>query len=230
MLPQDSVAPRTSVGRALTVEEIASIVVRWYRKHGRAFPWRLTRDPYHLLLAETLLIQTQAERVVKPYLDLVARYPNVYSLAGADVPKLGEWFRPLGLVKRADLLVRTARLLIEEHEGQVPGELRALMALPGVGRYSARAILCLGFGVSVPMIDEGSGRVPRRLLRREQKGPAYSDRGLMAAAEQMLPEQSTREFNLGLLDIASEYCHVHNPDCHRCPLRRVCQSACCGRR
>lgn len=231
MMPaQGPIAHRTSGGHALPVGEIATMVVRWYRKHGRVFPWRLTTDPYHLLLAETLLRQTQAERVVDPYLDLVARYPDVYSLALVDVLKLREWFGSLGLVKRADLLVRTARLIIEDHGRLVPSDLRALMALPGVGRYSARAILCLGFGVPVPMVDEGSGRVLRRLLGREQKGPAYSDRDLMAAAEQMLPNGSAREFNLGLLDIAAEYCHVRNPDCHRCPLRRICQSTCRGRR
>ncbi len=218
LLKQDE----TYAGDILLEEQFTAAVVQWYYAHGRAFPWRETTNPYHLLLAETLLRQTQAVRVVEPYLELVGRYPDPWLLALANIPKLREWFGPLGLVTRADRLVKTARVLIEEYEGQMPNDLTALLALPGLGRYSARAILCLGFGVRVPMIDEGSGRTLRRVLGREHKGPAFSDRSLMATVEQIMSQTSAREFNLGLLDIAAAYCRPRKPDCARCPVRKAC--------
>ena len=120
-----------------------------------------------MLVAEVLLRRTQAERVAGPYLDLVARYPYARDMADADVAWLREWFRPLGLVSRADLLIDAAKAILEKHGGEVPRELAEIESLPGLGRYSARAVLCLAHGGAVPMIDESSGRLLRRLLGTE---------------------------------------------------------------
>lgn len=196
--------------------------VKWFRSYGRTFPWRNTSNLFHILVAEVLLRQTQADRVVEPYLELVERYPNAQTLAHADTIELRKWFKPLGLVKRADRLVQCAQILIRDYGGQVPGDLKTLKSLPGLGRYSARAILCLGFNQAVPMIDEGGGRVLRRMLGQEPKGPAFLDSTLMDAVEKILPRQSPRDFNLGLIDIANAYCHPTNPDCLRCPLIKIC--------
>ena len=205
--------------------ELSTAVVEWYRANGRAFPWRDTCDPFHILLAETLLRQTQAPRLVEPYLNLVAKYPNPWSLACADVEGLRNWFKPLGLVRRADHLVDCARILVEDHEGQVPRDLQSLEALPGLGRYSARAILCLAFEQPVPMIDEGAGRVLRRVLGHAAHRPAFSDLTLISIAEQMLREASPREFNLGLIDVAARYCRPAKPHCQECPLTDLCVSS-----
>lgn len=198
-------------------------IVKWFRSHGRAFPWRQTSNPYHVLIAEVLLRQTQAWRVVEPYLDLIKQYPDVQTLAQADVAKLRRWFKPLGLVKRADYLIQCSQILISDYAGKVPRDLKALESLPGLGRYSARAILCLGFNQPVPMIDEGGGRVLRRVLGYKPKGSAFSDPTLMHAVERILPRKSFRNFNLGLIDIADAYCHPTKPDCLGCPLIRDCE-------
>ncbi|MBI2304470.1 MAG: hypothetical protein HYU86_06955 [Chloroflexi bacterium] len=200
-------------------------VVEWFRCNGREFPWRTTSNPFHLLIAEALLRQTQAERVVEPYLDLVSKYPNPEALAEADVNELRQWFKPFGLVRRADRLIQCARILISEYRGSMPNDLNAIEALPGLGRYNSRAILCLGFGIPAPMIDEGSGRVLRRVLGHEAKGPAYSDKCLMSIAERIIPTKSAREFNFGLIDVAAAFCHPKEPDCARCPLARLCNYA-----
>lgn len=200
-------------------------VLTWFARQGRDFPWRHTSNPFHILIAEVLLRQTQAGRVARPYLELVRWYPNAYAMAQADVDGLREWFKPLGLVKRGDRLVRAAQILVNDHGGQVPDDLQALMALPGLGAYSARAILCLAFDEPFPMVDEASGRVLRRVLGRESNAPAYSDRGLLAYAQALLPRYRAKDLNLGLIDIAAAYCHPRNPDCGRCPLARVCSSA-----
>lgn len=197
-------------------------VLKWYRKNGRCFPWRQTSDPFHVLLAECLLRQTQATRLVKPYLALMSEYPDADALARADVGKLRAWFKPLGLVKRADRLVQTARSLVDNYQGRVPKDLRALTAMPGMGIYSSRAVLCLAFGEPYPMIDEGSGRVLRRALGIDRKGPAYCDFSLLEIAERIVPQASCREFNLGLIDIAATYCKVRMPKCAECPLTVDC--------
>ena len=201
-------------------QELATSVVSWFRSNGRDFPWRNTRNPFHILIAEVLLRQTQANRVVGPYLHLVTTYPNPASLAEAD--GLRQWFRPLGLVRRADRLVECAHRLLRDYGGQVPRDLKQLESLPGIGRYSARAILCMAFQRPEPMVDEGSGRVLRRVLGYKQTGPAYLDEGLLRAVEEVIPENSGSEFNFGLIDIATAYCHTRTPNCRKCPLLEHC--------
>ena len=203
-------------------KELATSVVSWFRSNGREFPWRDTRNPFHILIAEVLLRQTQAARVVGPYAHLVTTFPDPASLAEADIEALRQWFRPLGLVQRADRLVECARHLVRDYEGQVPQDLHYLQSLPGIGRYSARAILCMAFEDSIPMIDEGSGRVLRRVLGFPGAGPAYSDSRLADSANGLIPSRNAREFNLGLIDIGSAYCRPNKPDCPRCPLLPDC--------
>ena len=211
--------------RLLSAEWVSFLhrtVEEWFSKSGRDFPWRQSGNSYHVLVAEVLLRRTQAERVAGPYLELIERYPNTRDMAGADVAWLREWFRPLGLISRADRLVDAAKAIVEQHGGEVPLDLRELESLPGLGKYSARAVLCLAHGGAVPMIDESSGRLLRRLLGLSGPGPAYSDRNLLTYTEALVPHKKSRAFNLGLLDIAAAYCHVSAPDCMQCPLRGLC--------
>jgi A/G-specific adenine glycosylase len=217
-----SYAWRTVHRRQDSAERLRSALLEWFPENGRNFPWRQTRNAFHILLAEVLLRQTQAERVVGPYLGLVSRFPDAHALANTNVEELRGWFRPLGLVRRAERLVRAAQIMVDQHEGQVPGNLDELLDLPGIGGYSARAVLCLGYGVPVPMVDEGSGRVLRRVLGMLATVPAYSDSQLLRTVEAMLPQASSREFNLGLIDIAAAYCRPRYPACAQCPLADAC--------
>ncbi len=213
--------PEASGIRRASGEFVAS-VVSWFSSNGRDFPWRDATNPFHILLAEVLLRQTQAPRVVGPYTELVNMYPDPEALATADVNALRKWFRPLGLVRRADHLVECARYIVRKYEGQVPRDVKKLESLPGIGRYSARAILCMAFRHPEPMVDEGSGRVLRRVLGYEETGPAYMDKALISAAKEAVPRTSGREFNLGLIDIAAAHCHTRNPCCRKCPLLEHC--------
>ena len=223
---QSSPVQATECSHRLTDAEWVSLlqrtVERWFSETGRSFPWRQSSNSFHVLVAEVLLRRTQAERVVGPYLDLTERYPYVRDMANADVARLREWFRPLGLVSRADQLVDAAKAILARHEGEVPRDLNEIESLPGMGRYSARAVHCLAHGGAVPMVDESSGRLLRRLLGLGGTGPAYTDRKLLKRTETLVPHEASRVFNLGLLDIAAAYCHVGSPDCVRCPLRGQC--------
>jgi A/G-specific adenine glycosylase len=153
---------------------------------------------------------------------LTKRYPTPEKLASADVSELREFFQPLGLVRRAHLLINAAKRIVCEHGGRIPGSIKAISDLPGMGIYSSRAVACLAFGESVPMVDESSGRLLRRVLNLEGEVPAYSDMQLLKIATSIVPAQHAREFNLGLLDIASAFCHHDIPSCPNCPLTKVC--------
>ena len=204
------------------VKAMQLIVVGWFGENGREFSWRETSSPYHILVAEVLLRRTQANRVEGHYRELVQWYPTLQDMSEADAGQLREWFKPLGLTRRADHLIQAANVALEQHGGNVPQTLEELSALPGIGRYSARAIQCLAFGVPVPMIDESSGRLLCRMLGLAGRGPAYSNRNLLFLAESLVPADAARAFNLGLLDIAAFYCHSDSPDCAGCPLQALC--------
>ena len=204
------------------VKGLQSAVLKWFADHSRDFPWRNTSNAFFILIAEALLRQTQADRVMEPYLTLVSKFPDPQSMAQANVLQLREWFQPLGLVKRADRLIETSKILVRDFAGRVPDGLEQLKELPGLGEYSARAVLCLAYNIQVPMIDEGSGRVMRRVLNLHSKRPAYSDSKLIATTEKMLPKGFARSFNLGLIDIAAVYCQSKKPECSPCPLLYVC--------
>ena len=203
------------------IEDLQTAVLAWYSRNRRNFPWRDTTNPFHILIAEVLLRQTQAERVIGPYLELVQRYPDAFAMASANVDQLREWFRPLGLGHRADRLVQTARILVKEFGGQIPHNLERLMKMPGLGIYSGRAILCLSFGDRSPMVDEASGRVLVRVFGLPVRRPSYSDPLLLEIAERVLPSEAAK-FNLGLIDIAAACCHPRSPDCLKCPLSDMC--------
>ena len=213
---------RSKTNNAERTKGLQNAVLGWFADHGRDFPWRRTSDPFHILVAEFLLRQTQATRLARPYMEIITKYPSASSLAKADINELHIWFKPLGLIRRADYLFQTSQALVTNHGSKVPNDLETLLALPGLGIYSAQAILCLAFGAPLPMVDEGSGRVLRRVLGIAPKGPAHCDSKLLKVAEVILPKTSPREFNLGLIDIAAAYCHVGIPKCGECPLCAIC--------
>ncbi len=213
---------KRSTGDEEKTKCLQEAVLNWFADYGREFPWRGTHDPFSILVAEVLLRQTQAERVVEPYQELVSKFPDPASMGHANADQLRQWFHPLGLVRRADHMVEISRILVRDFGSRVPDSLVELMGLPGLGEYSARAVLCLAYDGQVPMIDEGSGRVLRRIFGLHSNRPAYSDRKLLAKAEKLLPSGFARSFNLGLIDIAAAYCHSKNPGCSPCILINLC--------
>jgi len=203
----------------------SQIVICWFTRHSRDFPWRKTHNPYYIFVAEVLLRRTQAPRIIDSYKQITEKYPTPETLSKADVTELRKFFKPLGLIKRADCLIKAAKQIVNDYGGQIPCNLRAVASLPCMGIYSSRAVICMAFDAHVPMIDESSGRVLRRVFQIEPKGPAYSDKKLLDFALSIIPIGHAREFNLGLLDIASFFCHSSKPECLKCPLSKICYYA-----
>lgn len=209
---------------ARTIKAIRTRLVTWYRRHGSDLPWRRTRDPYALLVAEVLLQRTPRARVAPVFSTIVKQFPTVGHLAAASVEDIHASLAPLGLVRRADRLVAAARAAVERHGAIIPDRLDDLESLPGVGPYVARAVLCFAFGRPEVLVDAVSSRVYRRLFGLvASTGKPGQD--VKALATLLVPKRTSREFNYGILDLAGTYCRRTRPECSECPLRRTCRSA-----
>lgn len=209
-----------------TALEIRTRLLCWFRDHGRQFPWRRTRDPYRVLVAEKLLQQTCArESLVQAYDDLLAAYPTPAALAAGNVEWIEATIQPLGLHYRAKELVILAEAIAEKHCGHVPRDLEALLALPGVGDYTARAVLCFAFGEDVPLVDANIARILCRLVALPGKVPPNPTRKrhLVELASSLVPVGQSRKFNLAMLDLGALVCRSSRPECTECPLPPVCR-------
>jgi A/G-specific adenine glycosylase len=212
-------------GDAVRVKAIRKLLLRWFRKSGRSFPWRLHRDPYAILIAEKLLQQTAARPgVVDAYSELLARYPSIKSLARADIRTLNRIVRPLGLGYRAKELRQIARTLVSLFGGAVPSEISELMLLPGVGEYAARAVSCFAFGQHVAIVDINVARFLYRVFDISEPFPANParKRSLIEMATNLLPKGHAREFNLAILDLCAAVCRPTRPHCEICIIRKYC--------
>jgi A/G-specific adenine glycosylase len=205
--------------RARTFREA---LARWGEENGRVFPWRETRDPFSILIAELLLQKTASYKVVRLYDSFIERYPSPRALAAANVSEVRALISPLGLPKRAATLVALARALEQDHGDQIPRDAVTLRRLPGVGPYTANAVECFAFGRRRPLVDEVAGRVYRRFFGLPADKRAYEDRALWSFVDGLLPRRKARDFALAVLDFASAVCTFKAPKCKACPLQEQC--------
>ena len=198
-------------------------VLDWAAAHRRDLPWRGTRDPWRVLVAEVMLQQTQADRVVPHYERFTAAYPDPAACAGAPLDEVLRAWTGLGYPRRARNLRRAAQIVVDDHGGRVPADLESLLALPGVGPYTARAVLAFAFGRDVAVVDTNTGRI---LARRagERLTPARAQ----ACADEWVPSGAGWEWNQGLLDLGAARCRPTTPECTGCPVRRTCAWARAG--
>ena len=198
-------------------------LLAWYGRHRRDLPWRRTEDPYHILVSEIMLQQTQVERVLPKYREFLDHYPTLESLAGSPPEDVkGLWY-PLGYNVRPLNLHGIAREAVANYGGRLPDDADALRGMRGIGRYTAGALLCFAYGRPVPIVDTNVRRVlgrvflgPRRLARlRGQK--AMWD---LAAA--LVPRRRSYDYNQGLMDFGATWCTARAPRCRPCPMRRFC--------
>jgi len=192
----------------------------------RAFPWRETSDPYRIIVAELLLQQTFARKVVPIYEEFLRRYPSATELARAHASKIRSLILPLGLQYRAKTLKALGRILVEENAGKVPDDLRSLLKLPGVGAYTANAVLCFAYGKRRPVVDTNVVRVLQRFFgSKKPLRPGETDRMIWEFAERVLPQRDARRYNIAILDFAALVCTHYKPQCSTCPLRKHCKAA-----
>jgi A/G-specific adenine glycosylase len=198
-------------------------LLRWFRGHGRDLPWRRTRDPYKILVSEVMLQQTQVERVREYYGRFLRQYPTIQDLASANPGRVRDSWDGLGYYARARNLHAAARTVVRERGGRFPRDLEEVMALPGVGRYTAGALVSFAYGEPAPILDTNVRRVLSRIfVRRRASRPAATERRLWALAETVIPDGDAWAFNQALMDFGATVCTARNPRCSGCPLRSLC--------
>ena len=200
-------------------------LLRWYRRHGRDLPWRRTRDPYHIVVSEFMLQQTQVSRVEAYYQRFLDRYPTIHALAAAPPTAVRESWEGLGYYRRAANLHRLARAVVTEHAGVLPSEPAALVKLPGVGRYTAGAVACFAYERVAATVDTNVARVIRRVFHPRLGGKPMSRR-VWETALQILPRQGKRawEVNQAIMELGALVCTARVARCAVCPVRRACST------
>ena len=214
--------------------EFQKHLLRWYERHRRDLPWRLqpgtaALDPYHVLVSEAMLQQTQVVTVIPYFKKFLTRFPTLRVLADADEQEVLRLWQGLGYYSRARNLQRAARRVVEEHGGELPRSVEALSALPGVGRYTAGAIASIAFDCRAPILD---GNVARVLCRIDRIETDPRDRPtvelLWRRAEEILPRKRCGDFNSALMELGATVCTPRSPRCLLCPVRVHCEAQSTG--
>lgn len=199
-------------------------LLRWFRRHGRDLPWRRTRDPYHVLVSEFMLQQTQVARVEAYYHRFLERYPTIHALADAPSDSVRESWQGLGYYRRAANLQRLAQEVVREHAGVIPPDVARLRLLPGVGRYTAGAVASFAYERAEPAVDTNVARVLRRAFHPRSRSGAAGERRLWTTAAQLLPRSgpSAWAFNQAIMELGATVCTARVARCSSCPVRAVC--------
>ena len=207
------------------IRRLQTGLLAWYQQHRRELPWRESRDFYPVWVSEVMLQQTQVQTVVPYFLRFMKAFPTLEDLASADTQDLLRTWAGLGYYSRARNLQKAARILVSEHRGEFPRSHREALRLPGIGRYTAAAILSIAFDLPLVALDGNVVRVLSRLfcLRGD---PAKSPlQGILAVAgQQLLPAYRPGDFNQALMELGATVCLPRNPRCLRCPWSSHCEA------
>jgi A/G-specific adenine glycosylase len=208
--------------------ELRAALTGWYEREARDYPWRRTRDPYAVLVSEVMLQQTRVATVLGRgyYERWMEEFPSVVELAEAPEDRVLRLWEGLGYYARARNLQKTAAAVVQRHDGVFPGDPEAVAALPGIGRYTAGAVLSFAFGQAAALVDGNVARVFARLFGwdGEVNAPA-GQRVLWGWAGRLVDPDRPREWNGGLMELGQRVCTPRRPGCGDCPLSRFCLSA-----
>jgi len=203
-------------------------LLAWYDVHGRDLPWRKTSDPYHILVSEIMLQQTQVDRVLPKYAEWLKKYPSFEALASARISEVTTTWRPLGYNIRPRRLHAIAREAVERYDGQLPSDEETLLSFKGIGAYTAGAIRSFAFGQRAAILDTNVARVLFRVFvgRGDPKAHAIRKQ-LWAISDIVLPRKRVFDFNQALMDLGATVCSARSPQCAVCPISRMCRSRRC---
>ena len=217
--------PSTIVPKPPQRQRFRRLLLTWYRAHGRDLPWRNTADPYHILVSEVMLQQTQVDRVLPKYHEWLGKYPTLAALADAPIEGVAETWRPLGYNVRPRRLHAIARQSVERFGGALPSDEETLLSFKGIGAYTAGAIRSFAFRQRAAILDTNVARVLFRVFiaRGDIKAHAMRKR-LWAMSETLVPRKHVFDFNQALMDLGAMICVARKPKCLACPMARMCRS------
>jgi A/G-specific adenine glycosylase len=207
-------------------QRFRKLLLGWYWKHGRDLPWRRTTDPYHVLVSEVMLQQTQVDRVLPKFLEWLDKYPSFEALAAADEADVSATWRPLGYNIRPKRLHSIARESVATYGGQLPSDEATLLSFKGIGAYTAGAIRSFAFGQRAAILDTNVARVLFRVFIASGDPKAHAmKRRLWAHSEALVPFKHVYDFNQALMDLGATVCTARAQQCAICPMRRFCRSS-----
>lgn len=199
-------------------------LLTWYKKNSRDLPWRKTHDPYKILVSELMLQQTQVDRVIEKYKQWITVFPNVYVLSRMSSRRvIAEW-QGLGYNRRALYLHRIAKKVVNEHSGKFPRTLEELVELPGIGQYTAGAIMSFAYNENTPILDTNVKRVLGRIFFGYKVLQKSTESELWELARTLTPKKDSYNYHQALMDFGSLVCTSKKPACRTCPLQRQCLS------
>lgn len=201
------------------------LLLAWYRQHGRALPWRQTRDPYAILVSELMLQQTQVATVLPYYRLWLQRFPDFQALAAASEADVLHAWQGLGYYARARNLHAAAKAVVAHHGGVYPRFVGDARELPGVGRYTAHAVATFAWDQALPIVEANTARLLARLANLQLRidsgaGQAF----LWHLATQLLPPRNAGTYNSALMDLGALICIPAQPKCTACPVRDFCRA------
>ncbi|MBA5865881.1 MAG: A/G-specific adenine glycosylase [Nitrospira sp. CR1.3] len=198
-------------------------LLKWYAAHGRDLPWRNTSNPYHILVSEVMLQQTQVDRVIPKYHEFLDRYPSFEDLAEAPVKEVKNTWYPLGYNIRPLRLHSIACETVARYDGKLPRGAEDLLSFKGIGRYTAGAIRSFAFNEDAPILDTNVMRVLHRIFIAKGD-PKTQKARLWELSEALIPPGKGYDFNQALMDFGAMSCTARNPSCRPCPMKSICKT------
>jgi A/G-specific adenine glycosylase len=200
-------------------------LLAWYRRHGRDLPWRKTDDPYHILVSEIMLQQTQVDRVLPKYAEWLDKYPSFDALAAAPEQEVTSTWYPLGYNIRPKRLQSIAREAVERYGGRLPADEATLLSFKGIGAYTAGAIRSFAFRERAAILDTNVARVLFRVFVGDGDLKSHAmKQHLWKVSETLVPRRDVFDFNQALMDFGAMMCPARNPKCLVCPMAKSCRS------
>lgn len=197
-------------------------LLNWYQENKRRLPWRETSNPYHIWLSEIMLQQTQVSTVIDYYLEFISKYDSFEKLAEANEEDILKLWEGLGYYSRARRLIPCAQMIVKEFNGVFPKTYKEALTLPGIGPYTAGAILSIAYNQKIAAVDGNVKRVYARFKGLKIDISAYSSKKKMKKiVEKTLPD-NCRDFNQGLMELGAIICTPNNPKCKICPIQSDC--------
>jgi A/G-specific adenine glycosylase len=212
-------------GKSIPQPQLVESLLHWFAKNQRSLPWRKEYSPYQTWISEVMLQQTRTKTVLPYYERWMQRFPDIRSVAAAPEDQILKHWEGMGYYTRARNIRKTAKILVERFGGVLPDNYDHIINLPGIGRYTAGAIMSLAFNREYPVVDGNIERVFARLFNMEKPVKAKeSQEFVKTMARALIPRGKARDFNQALMELGAVICVPKNPPCEICPVRIFCAS------
>lgn len=200
-------------------------LLAWYKRHQRSLPWRETNDPYRIWISEIMLQQTQVDTVIPYYHRFLKAFPDVRTLALATLQDVLKAWENLGYYSRARNIHAASRIIVNQWDAQIPDTIEEIKTLPGIGDYSAGAILSIAYGQALPAVDGNVRRILSRIfaIRKPVDDPGEQKK-LRELAAALVPAKCPGDFNQALMDLGATICKAKTPNCASCPIASICRA------